>query len=275
MRALRLSDLLAGRRRSPQPDATVHAWLDAALATRGPLGLFGEVADPVDHSPLGNYPQVQSHAAFVLAVADPKQLRLGHPHDDGDRRHAGIVHADRHSARHHGDALDVAAQRAELRGDREQTVQRQRRVDLRRRGPDPANPGRPSIPMSTSGTCAAITGPVVPGRSERLMCATAVGVNGPADIRAETTTRPSRTRTCRSRNSLGWGLLATASTVRSCSLSTTTPCGPWMSCAAISLAERHRDRRLVGAVRRARRRCAEHRGGQGTVGEEDRAAHER
>jgi alpha,alpha-trehalase len=46
--------------------------LDAALATRGPLGLFGEVADPVDHAPLGNYPQVQSHAAFVLAVAAPE-----------------------------------------------------------------------------------------------------------------------------------------------------------------------------------------------------------
>ena len=43
-------------------------WLDAALASRGPLGLFGEVADPADHMPLGNYPQVQSHAAFVLAV---------------------------------------------------------------------------------------------------------------------------------------------------------------------------------------------------------------
>ena len=47
-------------------------WLEAALATRGPLGLFGEVADPDNHTPLGNYPQVQSHAAFVLAVADPK-----------------------------------------------------------------------------------------------------------------------------------------------------------------------------------------------------------
>jgi GH15 family glucan-1,4-alpha-glucosidase len=47
-------------------------WLEAALATRGPLGLFGEVADPGDHSPLGNYPQVQSHAAFVLAVVAPK-----------------------------------------------------------------------------------------------------------------------------------------------------------------------------------------------------------
>jgi alpha,alpha-trehalase len=47
-------------------------WLEAALTTRGPLGLFGEVADPGDHSPLGNYPQVQSHAAFVLAVVAPK-----------------------------------------------------------------------------------------------------------------------------------------------------------------------------------------------------------
>jgi GH15 family glucan-1,4-alpha-glucosidase len=46
-------------------------WLQAALATRGPLGLFGEVADPSDHSPLGNYPQVQSHAALVLAVVTP------------------------------------------------------------------------------------------------------------------------------------------------------------------------------------------------------------
>ena len=47
-------------------------WLEAALATRGSLGLFGEVADPDKHTPLGNYPQVQSHAAFALAVADPK-----------------------------------------------------------------------------------------------------------------------------------------------------------------------------------------------------------
>ena len=50
----------AGRDGSP--------WLAAALATQGPLGLFGEVADPVDRTPLGNYPQVQSHSAFVLAV---------------------------------------------------------------------------------------------------------------------------------------------------------------------------------------------------------------
>jgi GH15 family glucan-1,4-alpha-glucosidase len=46
--------------------------LVAALSTRGPLGLFGEVADPADHTPLGNYPQVQSHAAFVLAVVAPE-----------------------------------------------------------------------------------------------------------------------------------------------------------------------------------------------------------
>jgi alpha,alpha-trehalase len=51
------------------------AWLDAALGTRGPLGLFGEVADPLDHSPLGNYPQVQSHAAFALAVTRPTSRR--------------------------------------------------------------------------------------------------------------------------------------------------------------------------------------------------------
>jgi GH15 family glucan-1,4-alpha-glucosidase len=55
------------------------AWLDAALGTRGPLGLFGEVADPLDRSPLGNYPQVQSHAAFVLAVTGAP----AHPHDEG------------------------------------------------------------------------------------------------------------------------------------------------------------------------------------------------
>jgi GH15 family glucan-1,4-alpha-glucosidase len=42
----------------------------AAAESRGPLNLFGEVADPRDHSPLGNYPQVQSHAAFVLAATD-------------------------------------------------------------------------------------------------------------------------------------------------------------------------------------------------------------
>jgi GH15 family glucan-1,4-alpha-glucosidase len=48
-------------------------YLETALATRGPLGLFGEVADPEDHMPLGNYPQVQSHASFVLAVVPPEK----------------------------------------------------------------------------------------------------------------------------------------------------------------------------------------------------------
>lgn len=43
----------------------------AAVRARGPLNLFGEVADPGDHTPLGNYPQVQSHAAFILAAIDP------------------------------------------------------------------------------------------------------------------------------------------------------------------------------------------------------------
>jgi alpha,alpha-trehalase len=50
-------------------------WLDAALGTRGPLGLFGEVADPLHHTPLGNYPQVQSHAAFALAVTGGRSRR--------------------------------------------------------------------------------------------------------------------------------------------------------------------------------------------------------
>jgi GH15 family glucan-1,4-alpha-glucosidase len=49
-------------------DAT--RWFAAACATRGPLGLWGEVAHPDDHTPLGNYPQVQSHAAFVLATTN-------------------------------------------------------------------------------------------------------------------------------------------------------------------------------------------------------------
>jgi alpha,alpha-trehalase len=51
------------------------AWLEAALGTRGPLGLFGEVADSLDRTPLGNYPQVQSHAAFVLAVTGAESGR--------------------------------------------------------------------------------------------------------------------------------------------------------------------------------------------------------
>jgi GH15 family glucan-1,4-alpha-glucosidase len=48
---------------------------DAAVAARGELDLFGEVADPGPLTPLGNYPQVQSHAAFVLAAtAQPRAL---------------------------------------------------------------------------------------------------------------------------------------------------------------------------------------------------------
>ena len=47
----------------------------AAVAARGSLNLFGEVADPRDMSPLGNYPQVQSHASFVLAATQPQGTR--------------------------------------------------------------------------------------------------------------------------------------------------------------------------------------------------------
>ena len=39
----------------------------AAAASRGPLGLFGEVADPVDHTPAGQLP----------AGAEPRRLRAG------------------------------------------------------------------------------------------------------------------------------------------------------------------------------------------------------
>jgi len=44
-----------------------------AAAARGSTGLFGEVADPRDGTPLGNYPQVQSHAAFILAATAPNR----------------------------------------------------------------------------------------------------------------------------------------------------------------------------------------------------------
>ncbi|MDQ6847227.1 MAG: glycoside hydrolase family 15 protein [Candidatus Dormibacteraeota bacterium] len=44
------------------------AYFAAAVAARGAVDLFGEVADPRDGTPLGNYPQVQSHASFVLAA---------------------------------------------------------------------------------------------------------------------------------------------------------------------------------------------------------------
>jgi len=42
----------------------------AAVGARGSLGLFGEVVDPRDGTPLGNYPQVQSHAAFLNAATE-------------------------------------------------------------------------------------------------------------------------------------------------------------------------------------------------------------
>jgi len=63
---------LSAAMRSRRADGS--RWFNAALAARGPLGLFGEVADPRDRTPLGNYPQVQSHAAFAMAVmADPER----------------------------------------------------------------------------------------------------------------------------------------------------------------------------------------------------------
>ena len=43
-------------------------WLRSAVSAAGAFGLFGEVRDPVTGGPLGNYPQVQSHAALVMAL---------------------------------------------------------------------------------------------------------------------------------------------------------------------------------------------------------------
>ena len=51
---------MASRGRDARPFSS------AALGARGPLGLWGEVADVKTATPLGNFPQVQSHAAFVL-----------------------------------------------------------------------------------------------------------------------------------------------------------------------------------------------------------------
>lgn len=48
--------------------ASGKRYFSAAAASRGALDLFGETADPVRRGPLGNFPQVQSHAALVLAA---------------------------------------------------------------------------------------------------------------------------------------------------------------------------------------------------------------
>jgi GH15 family glucan-1,4-alpha-glucosidase len=63
--------LAAARERSGGDGAAVLA---AGAAARSQLDLFGEVADPVTLEPLGNFPQVQSHAAFILAAV-PLQRR--------------------------------------------------------------------------------------------------------------------------------------------------------------------------------------------------------
>ena len=47
-------------------------WLRSAVSTAGAFGLFGEVRDPASGGPLGNYPQVQSHAALVMALIAPR-----------------------------------------------------------------------------------------------------------------------------------------------------------------------------------------------------------
>jgi len=55
---------MAGRDPAPR--------LRAAAGARGRWDLFGEVADPVTGGPLGNYPQVQSHAALIIALTQPR-----------------------------------------------------------------------------------------------------------------------------------------------------------------------------------------------------------
>jgi len=59
---------LAGALRAVGRDAS--PMLRAAAGACGFFGLYGEVADPVTRAPLGNYPQVQSHAACVLCLTE-------------------------------------------------------------------------------------------------------------------------------------------------------------------------------------------------------------
>ena len=47
-------------------------WLLSAVSAAGSFELFGEVRDPSTGGPLGNYPQVQSHAALVMALIAPR-----------------------------------------------------------------------------------------------------------------------------------------------------------------------------------------------------------
>lgn len=47
-------------------------WVRSAVSAAGAFGLFGEVRDPGTGGPLGNYPQVQSHAALVMALLAPR-----------------------------------------------------------------------------------------------------------------------------------------------------------------------------------------------------------
>ncbi|MGH7685695.1 MAG: glycoside hydrolase family 15 protein, partial [Candidatus Dormibacteria bacterium] len=49
--------------------------LEAAVSAAGELGLFGEVRDPATGGPLGNYPQVQSHAALIQSLTVLPSLR--------------------------------------------------------------------------------------------------------------------------------------------------------------------------------------------------------
>ena len=82
---------------------------------------------------------------------------------------------DRDAARNDGDALDIGAERVEPRIRSEKRLSSESAaVDLGdERVAEEA--GRPSMPMSISGTWAAIRGPLGPGCSVRLTCATAVG----------------------------------------------------------------------------------------------------
>jgi GH15 family glucan-1,4-alpha-glucosidase len=66
---------LASARERCGGDGTVA--FAAAVATRGDGDLFGEVAHPATLTPLGNYPHIQSHAAFILTAFTRPHRRGG------------------------------------------------------------------------------------------------------------------------------------------------------------------------------------------------------
>ena len=159
LRAVRLSHLLAGRSPRSRRARRLRMARVRPLPPGGRSIFSVRSPIPIDHTPLGNYPAGPEPRLVRPRGRRPGAQLLDHAQDDGSAATSGMwtptAMPPGTTATHSISVRSGLSSGRSQRGDPGRARRRSARRSRNRQ-----TPGRPSMPMSTSGTCAAITGPV-------------------------------------------------------------------------------------------------------------------